>query len=376
MKAANAPGMKARQFCQMLGIDVPIVQAPMAGGWTTAELVATVANAGGLGTVAAARLSVEQLEAVMAATRRLTGRPFGVNFLLAPPEPFGGQAEAVQARLNQLREQFNLPPLEGQLKLPPPVSLEEQLEIVLDQNTPVVSFAMGNPAAYVDRIHARGALVFGTATTVEEAVELERVGVDVIVVQGAEAGGHRSTFSVRYGDELPLVGTMVLVPSVVDAVRCPVLASGGIMDGRGLVAALALGASGVQMGTRFLASRESGVFPDYRQKISAARDVDTVMTWQFTGRPARSIRNRFIEHLDRSGIAPLPWPYQAAAAEDIYRAAVTGNLGEIAPLLAGQGASLAHPDQSAAQIVAEVLAEAGQILEDLGSSEGSDTAVR
>ena len=368
MGTAHTFGMKSQKFCDLLGIDVPIVQAPMAGGWTTAELVATAADAGALGMIAAARLSVEQLKAMIEATRQLTHRPVGVNFLLAPPEPFDGQAETIQAVLNQLREQFKLPPLEGELKLPPPTSLEEQLEIVLDQNMPVVSFAMGNPAKYVDRIHAHGALVFGTATTVEEAIKLEQVGVDVIVAQGAEAGGHRSTFSVHYGDELPLVGTMVLVPSVVDRVKCPVLASGGIMDGRGFIAALALGASGVQMGTRFLAAQESGAFSDYRQKIANARDTDTVVTWQFTGRPARSIRNRFIQHLDRSGIRPLPWPYQAVAAEDIYRAAITGNITEITPLLAGQGASLARLDQSAAQVVAEVIAEAEQLLRELSET--------
>ncbi|MBI1878436.1 MAG: nitronate monooxygenase [Chloroflexi bacterium] len=363
--------MKSQQFCELLDIKVPIVQAPMAGGWTTAELVATVANARALGMIAAARLSVEQLKSIINATRQLTGHPFGINFLLAPPEPFDGQADTVQAALNQLREQFNLPPLERDLKLPPPTSLEEQLEIVLNQNIPVVSFAMGNPSAYVDRIHTRGALVFGTATTVEEAVELEQAGVDVIVVQGAEAGGHRSTFRVGYRDGLPLVGTMVLVPSVVDVVQRPVLASGGIMDGRGVIAALALGACGVQMGTRFLAAQESGAFPDYRQKILNSRDTDTVVTWQLTGRPARSIRNRFIQHLDNLGVTPLPWPYQAVAAEDIYRAAVTGNMGDIGPLLAGQGAGLAHANQSAAQVVAEVIAQVQQILKELTGAENT-----
>jgi nitronate monooxygenase len=282
--------------------------------------------------IAAARLSVDQLKSMIEATRRLTDRPFGVNFLLAPPEPLAGDTGIVQTALNQLREQINLPPREGELVLPPPTSLEAQLAVVLDQNIPVVSFAMGNPSVYVDRIHAGGALVFGTATTVEEAIELEATGVDVIVVQGAEAGGHRSTFRVRYGQELPLVGTMVLVPCVVDAVRLPVLAAGGVMDGRGLIAALALGAGGVQMGTRFLASQESGAFPDYRQKIGQGRETDTVVTWQFTGRPARSLRNRFIQHLEAAGVTPLPWPYQAVAAEDIYRAAMTGNNGELWPV--------------------------------------------
>jgi nitronate monooxygenase len=245
----------------------------------------------------------------------------------------------------------------------------EQLEIVFEQNIPVVSFALGNPSAYVDRIHAHGALVFGMVTTVAEAVALEEGGVDVVVAQGAEAGGHRSTFQVRYDEEPPLVGTMVLVPCIVDAVRCPVLASGGIMDGRGLVAALALGASGVQMGTRFLAAQESGAFPGYKEKILNAQETDTVITWQFTGRPARSIRNRFIQQLDEAGTTPLPWPYQRVVAGDIYRAAVTGNKAEFSLLLAGQGAGLARPHQSATQIVTEVVAEAQQLLKELANRE-------
>lgn len=371
METTIAFGTASQSFCERVGIRVPIVQAPMAGGWTTAELVATTANAGGLGMVAAARLSVEQLGSLIQATRQLTDRPFGVNFLIAPPDPFDGQAEHLQAALNSLRARYGLPPREGGLALPPPPSLDEQLDLVLDQQVPVVSFAMGNPAPFVGRIHERGAMVFGAATTVEEAIELERAGVDVIVAQGAEAGGHRATFHVSQAEKLPLVGTMVLVPSIVDAVKCPVLASGGIMDGRGLVAALALGASGVQMGTRFLSTMESGAFPEYRQQLLDARDTDTVVTWHFTGRPARSIRNPFIEHLDQAGVAPLPWPYQAVAADDIYRAAVQEGRGEIAPLLAGQGAGLARPDQSAARVVEEIIEEAQAILTGLTSGGGS-----
>lgn len=362
MKNKHFFGLNARNFCDLVGIDIPIVQAPMAGGWTTPELVASVANAGGLGMIAAARLSFDQLKEIIISTRKLTDRPFGVNFLLAPPEPFDGDAASQQSQLNHLREQYNLPPQKEPLTLPPPTSLDEQLDLVLEHKTAVVSFAMGNPSPYMARIHAQDALVFGMATTVNEARELEKVGVDVIVAQGAEAGGHRSTFQVQYGTELPLVGTLVLVPAVRDAVQCPVLASGGIMDGRGLAAALALGASGVQMGTRFLATSESGAFAAYRQRLLQASDTDTVITWQFTGRPARSIRNRFIDHLDQAGASPLPWPFQAVAAEDIYRAAVSGDIGDLAPLLAGQGATLTRQNQTAAKVVADVAATAQQIL--------------
>jgi nitronate monooxygenase len=229
---------------------------------------------------------------------------------------------------------------------------------------------MGNPARFVDRIHAAGALVCAAATTVAEAVELESAGVDLIVAQGAEAGGHRATFRTPSDGPLPLVGTLVLVPCIVDAVRVPVIASGGIMDGRGLAAALALGASGVQMGTRFLMSRESGAYPDYRQRLEQARETDTFVTRQFTGRPARSLPNRLTGALEAASLDPLPWPYQGAVTGDLYSRAIDANQGDFAPLLAGQGTPLARSGQGAAEIVAEVAAQARQVLYDLASRGG------
>lgn len=360
-----ALGPKAKQLCELLGVEVPIVQAPMAGGWTTAELVAGAANAGALGMIAAARLSAEQLRSILTATRQKTDRPFGVNFLMAAPEPFDGESQAVQAVLNAIRAEFGLPAPEAKPKPAPPPSLDELLEIALEAKVSVVSFAMGNPARFADRIHARGALLFATATTVQEAVDLEGAGADVIVAQGAEAGGHRSTYQAPPGSEFPLVGTMVLVPTVADRVRRPVLASGGVMDGRGLLAALALGASGVQMGTRFLATAESGAYPSYKQKLLTADATDTLVSRLFSGRPARGIRNRLIQALERAGVSALPWPHQSLAAVDLYGAAMAGDLAEIGILLAGQGAALARPGQSAAQVIAEVMGEAQRLLADL-----------
>jgi nitronate monooxygenase len=197
-------------------------------------------------------------------------------------------------------------------------------------------------------------------TTVEEAVRVAENGADVVVAQGAEAGGHRSTFDLS--SEMPLVGTLALVPQVVDAVGVPVVATGGIVDGRGLVAALALGAAGAQLGTRFLLSHESGAFPAYQERLLAAAETDTVVTRVFTGRPARSVRNYFIEEHLRSGPEPLFWPLQRMAANDIYNEAASRGEADLTPLLAGQGLRMLDGVKGAAEIVRELVEEAGSVL--------------
>jgi nitronate monooxygenase len=156
--------------------------------------------------------------------------------------------------------------------------------------------------------------------------------------------------------ETPLIGTLALVPQVVDAVRIPVIAAGGIMDGRGVFAALSLGAQAAQLGTRFLLARESNAFPAYRRRLRDARETDAVMTLAISGRPARALRNELIRAVDGAGAPPLPWPYQAMAADDIYRAAVAADDADWAPLLAGQGLRLAGSEASAAQIIEALVA--------------------
>jgi nitronate monooxygenase len=199
-------------------------------------------------------------------------------------------------------------------------------------------------------------------TTVEEAVLVAERGADAVVAQGAEAGGHRATFELGPDGEGQLVGTMALVPQVVDAVNVPVVAAGGIADGRGLVAALALGAAGVQLGTRFLLARESGAHPDYRKRLLDATEEDTVITRAFTGRPARALRNRFLEEYSRSGAEPLAWPLQGMAAGDIYAASQGANNDHYSPLMAGQGLRMLKGEQGAAEIVEEIMSEATTVL--------------
>jgi nitronate monooxygenase len=192
-----------------------------------------------------------------------------------------------------------------------------------------------------------------TVTTVAEALEVERAGVDVVIAQGSEAGGHRSTFRPVTSDTWPLIGTMALVPQVVDAVRLSVVAAGGIMDGRGVMAALALGAEAGQLGTRFLLARESGATPAYRRRLLDGDETATVVTDAYTGRPARGIRNRFLDAVTGQGGTPLPWPRQGALGAELYRASFNED-GEYAPLLAGQGLRLAGAEAPAADIVREL----------------------
>lgn len=358
-------------LCDLLGIQYPIIQAPMAGGWTTPELVAAVCNAGGFGMLAGARVSPEKLREDIRVVKELTERPFGVNFLISPPVEGNPDVESVQRFLDRFRERLDLPAGETDIALPPS-PLREQLEVVFEERAAVLSVALGDPGELVERAHDQGMLFSAMVTTVEEAVLVAERGADVIVAQGAEAGGHRSTFELGPNREAPLVGTMALVPQVVDAVDVPVVATGGIADGRGLLAALALGAAGVQVGTRFLSARESGVHPAYRERLLNSTETDTVVTHVFTGRPARGFRNRLAEEYLREGPEPLGWMLHGMAAGDIYGASQAADNGDYSPLLAGQGLRMLKDGQGAAEIVAELVEEAGSALSRLSGGAGSE----
>jgi nitronate monooxygenase len=343
---------------QRLRLTHPIVQAPMAGGWTTPALVAAVAETGALGMLAWARVTAYQMREQVQELRRRTDRPVGVNFLVptVPPEDAAGSLD--HPLISEIRLRLGLAESAGPQA--PFGSVEQGIEIALESRLPIVSFAMGSPAPYVERLHAAGVFVIGSATTVAEALELEAAGVDAIVAQGAEGGGHRSTFTALDPDRTPLIGTMALVPQVVDAVGVPVIAAGGMMDGRGIAAALALGAQAAQLGTRFLLAEEAGTTPGYRQRLLEAVETDTVVTDVFTGRVARAIRNALVDEFARAGARPLPWPRQGMAAADIYSASIAAD-GDWAPLMAGQGLRLARRVQPAKEIVAELAADLERI---------------
>lgn len=344
---------------QRLGLSHPIVQAPMAGGADTADLVAAVGEAGGIGFIGAAYLSPEQIAERARTIRARTARPFGINLfapLPAPDAPDAGTMDAAVARIARYHADLGLP-APGTPALGAD-GFAAQLAAALDCGASAFSFTFGIPPAdALAAIKARGMLLMGTATSVEEAVALERAGMDAVIAQGAEAGGHRGSFATGPGEvdfAAGLVGTMALVPQVADAVDLPVLASGGIMDGRGIAAALALGAAGVQMGTAFLTCAEAGIPEAHKRAILDARETQTRVTRAFSGRPARGIVNRVMDDI-ADGDA-LPFPLQNTLTRPMRTAAAQHGRAEFLSLWAGQGVRLARR-QTAAELMARLAGE-------------------
>ncbi|MBV9608695.1 MAG: nitronate monooxygenase [Acidobacteria bacterium] len=337
-------------FTQRFGLKHPIIQAPLAGGGDTPELVAAVCNSGALGFIGAAYLTPEQIASAAAAVRSQTSRPFGIN--LFAPVPSQASGVSADAMLHRIAPYF------AELGLPAPTipatrghDFDQQLSAALESGASCFSFTFGIiPPRAIEAIKARGMFLMGTATTVDEAVALEKAGVPAVVTQGSEAGGHRGTFAVDFASGM--VGTISLVPQVVDAVRVPVIASGGIMDGRGIVAAIALGAAAVQLGTAFLTCQESGVPEAYRQAILQAHEDQTRITRAFSGRPARGLVNRFMTEIEHNGGAEsiLPFPLQNALTRPLRTAAAKQGRAEFLSLWAGQGVRLARRESAAALI--------------------------
>ncbi|HET8540874.1 MAG TPA: nitronate monooxygenase [Anaeromyxobacter sp.] len=343
-----------RILADRIGIEYPVFQAPMAGGPSTPELTAAVSNAGGLGSMGAGYVSAEALRDAIRATRALTSRPFCMN-LFAPeaeaPAPTPDEVARAQAALAPFRAEVGLPPAAAPSAGQP---FREQLRVVLEERVPVFSTTFGALAPEDVAALARGgAVVMGTATSVREARALEASGVHAVVAQSGEAGGHRGTFlgAVEGG----LAGTLSLVPQIVDAVRIPVVAAGGVMDGRGIAAALALGASAVALGTAFLACPESGASRPYKEAILARRDADeTTLTRAFSGRWARGLRNRFTEAL--ASAPALPYPLQNSMTADLRREAAKAGKADLLSLWAGQGVALARA-RPAGDLVRELVRE-------------------
>jgi nitronate monooxygenase len=334
----------------------------MAGGTTTPELVAAVSNAGALGSIGAAYLSPDEITESVAVVRRLTDRPFGVNLFVPRPVPdaSGWDAAPVLAFLAPHHAALSLPPPRVPEAFAPDAGA--QWRAVLAARVPVFSFTMGVPdTSVIAAFQAGGSRVLGTATTVAEARQLAAAGVDGVVAQGSEAGAHRATFDAA-DVERSLIGTLALIPQVVDAVAVPVVASGGIMDGRGIVAAEALGASGVQLGTAFLTTDEAGTSRAYRDALLRARDDQTVLTRAFSGRSARGIVNSFIEQMAAPDApAPLPFPVQNALTSPMRRAAAQRHDADRLALWAGQGVPLARTG-GAGDFVARLMKERAEVL--------------
>lgn len=355
------------KLCDLLVIDYPILQSGM-GGVAGPDLVAEVSNAGGLGILAGFGLTADQLREAIRAIRSQTDKPFGVNLLL-PPEvrpPMRATdlsdqtVQAVQAALNPMRTRLGLPAKwERPVQLPD--LIPDAFQVILNERVPVFSIGLGNPGPeMVEACHRHNIRVIAMVTTVEDARTVEATGLDAVVAQGGEAGGHRSHFEKPASAEIGAVSTTVLVPEVVEAVRIPVIAAGGLADGRGLVAALALGASGILMGTRFMATRES-MTPEIHKKALLERSANaTTLTDVLSGRFARALKNTFTDNYGRTGVLPFPWHY--VNATDIYREAAAQGNAEYFPMWGGQSIGLIHNLPSAAEVIETTIHEARVLL--------------
>jgi nitronate monooxygenase len=328
--------MAASDFLRRLAIEQPIIQGPMGGGPSTPELVAAVSNAGGLGSLGAPYLTPDQITDAIRRIRALTDRPFNVNLFAGAWQTTNAVDPApMLAVLAEIHAALGLPP--PAVPTVPPDPFDAQLEAVLAARPPIFSFTFGIPGRdAMARIKASGAAIFGTATTVREGRMLAGAGVDAVVAQGAEAGAHRGTFAAPF--DAAMVPTLDLVAGIAKAVRVPVIATGGIMDGRAIVAALARGAAAAQLGTAFLTCPESGAPAAHKQAILTAREDRTVVTRAFSGRPARGIPNAFMAKLAGREDVILPYPLQNMLTRAMRTAAAKGGDAGYLSLWAGTGA--------------------------------------
>lgn len=350
--------MFATRFCEAFSVKLPIVQAGMAGGITSPELVAAVSEAGGLGTLAGAYVKPDALRQSIREVKQLTNKPFGVNLLLfeetTPPEVSGDLVDW----LNKMRQEVGLTPWSGELPQAKE-DLDECFAVIVEEQVPVFSCAFQPPGKYGKAAKQAGMKLIGMATTLEEARILRQENVDAIVAQGGEAGGHRGTFQPGKEGDGACIGTMPLVSLVAESLPdVPIIAAGGIMDGRGLLAALSLGADAVQMGTRFLVCRESLAHPAYQEQLLKAMETDTTVTRAFSGRPARGLNNRLIESARMEQLQALPYPVQNALTREIRAAAARLHKSEYMSLWAGQGVAMLRQTQSAIEIVNDIMDQA------------------
>jgi nitronate monooxygenase len=328
------------------GIELPIVQAPMAGA-TTPEMVVAVSEAGGLGSLPGALYSPARLAETLDAVRAGTRRPINVNFFThAQPPDDASRQKAWLSRLLPYYAEAGIDP-DARAATGRRASFDDDFCAIVERFRPeVVSFHFGLPAAsLVARVKRAGAIVISSATTVAEARWLEAHGVDAVIAMGIEAGGHRGNFLTD--DMATQLGTFALVPQIVDAVAIPVIAAGGIADRRGVVAALALGASAVQVGTAYLFTPEAGIHAVYRAALKAT-DRPTAITNVFTGRPARGIVNRLMNDLGAMSDLPPPFPTAADALGPLRRAAEDAGRDDFSPLWAGESFPLSTPMSAAA----------------------------
>jgi enoyl-[acyl-carrier protein] reductase II len=326
-------------LCDIVGIEKPIVQAGM-GFVARSELAASVSEAGALGVIGAAFLSLDQLREEIRKTKDMTDKPFGVDILFAT---YGRPSS--DPRVEEFTDE-----------------VRKQIDIVFEERVPVLASGLGNPAPIVPEAHELGIKVISLVGNTKNAKRVAAGGVDVIVAQGYDGGGHTGR-----------VGTLTAVPAIVDCVEQPVLAAGGIADGRGLVASLAMGAVGVWIGTRFVASREAFAHINYKNRITEIDDEGTMRTRCFTGKPCRVIKNRTTAEWESREAEIEPFPIQIMKiseylGENVYEASRLHGKIDIGSCAAGQSSALIHEVKGAGEIVNELMDEAEHILDKLGAA--------
>ncbi len=358
-----SPSWNRNRLTAKLAIDFPIIQGPL-GGLPSQKLTAAVSNFGGLGSFGAHSLTPEAIEEVIVEIRSLTSRPFAVNLWVSMEDE--GARTSDESQFN--RSLAALTPHLDALGTPrpaykpySPVRFEDQVRVLLDAKVPVFSFIYGIPPREIlQECRAKSIITIGAATTPDEAAALQEAGVDAIAASGFEAGGHRGSFLRAAEDSL--MGTFSLLPQVVDIVDVPVIAAGGIGDARGVIAALALGADAVQMGTAFLACEESGASRLHREMLLRRNAGRTRLTKGFTGRLARGIHNRLLEDLSRSETEVLPYPLQRGLVRNLSVAAEAAGRSDLLPMWAGQSANVS--------VCTDVSAFLNSLIEDVSEIAG------
>jgi nitronate monooxygenase len=356
-------------LCDRLGIRLPIIQAPMAGGASSPALVTAVSGAGALGSFGFAYSQPESIQRDIAAMRAHTNEPYNFN-LFSSPQPDTVAPAAQRGALDAVAGYYAELGLPAPEPVRPPYApdLEVQFAVAEELRPPVLTVHLAAMSAErVRRFQALGIRIGAAATCVAEAERLESFGVDFIIAQGAEAGGHRGTF-LRNPYE-SMTGTFALVRLIVCKVKTPVVAAGGIMDGAGIAAALALGAQAAQLGTAFIPCPESGASRVHKERVLAAREDETMITEKFSGKPARGLVNRFMREMGERAAPQLPFPAQNAVTGKLRAASAKADNPDFVALWAGQAVALSRA-LPAAELVSALEAETLECLDRLAALRG------